>query len=379
MKTPIRFAKSLLAVFGLVFSTLVSGQEIISTVAGTYAGHTGGYTGDGGPATSAKLDRPTGAAFDGSGNMYIADTNNGVVRKVAPDGTISTVAGDHAAAFTYSGDGGPAINAGLFFPYGVALDGGGNLYIADEYNNVIRKVMPGGIISTVAGDHAAGRTYSGDGGPAIAAGMDHPYGVAVDRAGNLYIADSNNHVIRKVAPDGTISTVAGNNTFGYSGDGGPATGAQLYAPLGVAVDRSGALYIADERNYVIRRVALDATISTVAGNHILGYTGDGGPAVNAQLGQVTGVAFDRTGNMYIADNYHSLVRRVALDGIISTVAGNALAGAGYSGDGGAATAAQLASPWGVAVDGARLYIADTNNYLIRRVELNLIFANGFEQ
>jgi sugar lactone lactonase YvrE len=206
-------------------------------------------------------------------------------------------------------------------------------------------VTPGGIITTVAGNGIAG--YSGDGGAATSAQLYHPYGVAVDAAGNLYIADTSNHRIRRVTPGGIITTVAGNGIAGYSGDGGAATSAQLSYPDGMAVDAAGNLYIADNGNRRIRRVTPGGIISTVAGNGTRGYSGDGGAAASAQLYAPSGVAVDAVGNLYIADAGNNRIRRVTPGGIITTVAGNGIAG--YSGDGGAATSAQVNYPWGVAV------------------------------
>ena len=218
-----------------------------------------------------------------------------------------------------------------------------------------------GIITTVAGDGPQGD--SGDGGQATSAQLSNPSGVAVDAAGNLYIADSGNHRIRKVAANGIITTVAGNGSYGYSGDGGRATSAQLAAPWGVAVDAAGNLYIADTNNGVIRKVAASGIITTVAGNGSHGYSGDGGPATSAQLNSPSGVAVDAAGNLYIADYGNYRIRKVATNGIITTVAGNYY---GYSGDGGPATSAQLTFPWGLTVDATgNLYVADLSNNAIR--------------
>jgi sugar lactone lactonase YvrE len=295
------------------------------------------------------------------GNLYIADTGNYRVREVAANGIISTVAG--GGSIGYSGDGGPATSAGLNYPYGVAVDVAGNLYIADFFNSRVRKVATNGTISTVAG---GGGSYPGDGGPATNAVLGNVTGVAVDVAGNLYIADPDNNRIRKVAANGTISTVAGNGTLGYSGDGGPATSAQLWSPDGVAVDVAGNLYIADGNNNRIRKVATNGMISTVAGNGSLGYSGDGGPATSAQMDFPWGLAVDSVGNLYIADGNNNRIRKVATNGTISTVAGNG--SYGYSGDGGPATSAELSGAYGVALDAAgNLYIADTYNCRIRKV------------
>ena len=229
-----------------------------------YAGNfTCGYAGDGGSASgSAELGHPEDLTLDGAGNVYIADTANGVIRKVDRNGTIATVAGNNGLAGGFSGDGGPATSAALHGPNGIALDSAGNLYIADTNNNRIRKVDLGGTISTVAGSSSAG--YSGDGGPATSAKLSEPFGVRVDAAGNLFIADTDNNVIRRVGLNGTITTVAGNFELGagYSGDNGPATSARLASPVYVSLDAAGELYIADQGNGVIRRVNGAGTIST---------------------------------------------------------------------------------------------------------------------
>ncbi len=322
----------------------------------------GGEIGDGGPAVEARLSSPQGVAVDGSGNLYIAEGFNQRIRKVDPAGVISTVAGD--GTYGYGGDGGPAAQAQLWDPRGLAVDAAGNLYIADRSNDRIRKVDPAGVISTVAGDGAFG--YGGDGGPAAQAQLRSPQGVAVDAAGNLYIADTGNNRIRKVDPAGVISTVAGDGARGYGGDGGPATLAQLYSPGSVAVDAAGNLYIADGLNQRIRKVDPAGVISTVAGDGARGYGGDGGPATQAQLQLPYGVAVDAAGNLYIADRSNQRIRKVDPAGVISTVAGDGAYG--YGGDGGPAAQAQLAFPEDVAVDAAgNLYIADRNNHRIRKV------------
>ncbi len=369
--------KKLLIYFSLfTFHFSLIHAQTISTVAGNYAlGE--GYSGDGGPATAAELARPISVAFDASGDLYIADFFNDVIRKVNTSGIISTVAGNNAFGPGYSGDGGPATAAELYDVYGVALDTSGNLYIADFVNNVIREVNTSGTISTAAGNHAFGRGYSGDGGPATAAELYDPIGIACDASGNLYIADQFNQVIRKVNTSGTINTVAGNYTFGggYSGDGGPATTAELSAPTGITLDNSGNLYIVDDNN-VIRMVNAAGTISTVAGNIAFGngYSGDGGSATAAELDAPWGVACDASGNFYIADVGNNVIRKVNTSGTINTIAGNGYGAGtgsrygGYSGDGGPATAAELYEPIGVALDASdNLFIADYRNNVIRRV------------
>jgi len=329
---------------------------VITTVAGN---GTRGYSGDGGPATSAQLAYPQSVAVDSAGNLYIADTSNSCIRKVA-NGVITTVAGN--GEFGFSGDNGPATSAQFNGPTGVAVDSGGNLYIADQPNQRIRKVS-NGLITTVAG----GGTSIGDNGPATNAQLYEPSGVAVDSAGNLYIADSYHYRIRKVS-NGVITTVAGNGTQGFSGDNGPATSAQFYELGGVAVDSAGNLYIADSANFRIRKVT-NGVITTVAGNGTQGFSGDGGPATNAQLNFPGSVAVDSAGNLYFADYDNFRIREVS-NGVITTVAGNGTFGS--SGDNGPATSAQLI-PYGVAVDsGGNLYIADGFNHRIRKVSNGVI-------
>jgi hypothetical protein len=264
-----------LPTFIIICIRKVTPDGTISTVAGNGER---GFIGDGGPAVAAQLTIPPVYRWI-PWEIYIADINNQRIRKVTPDGTITTVAGNEGYGF--SGDGGPAVEAQLSYPYGVTVDSLGNIYIADIGNQRIRKVTPDGTISTVAGNGEQG--FSGDGGPAVEAQLSDPHGVTVDSLGNIYIADIGNQRIRKVTPGGTISTVAGNGGFGFSGDGGPAVAARLRHPYDVAVDSLGNIYIADYYNHRIRKVTPDGTINTVAGNGEWGFSGDGGPAVAAQL------------------------------------------------------------------------------------------------
>jgi sugar lactone lactonase YvrE len=366
-KLPRTFALALIC--GVLAGT--AGAQIIITVAGTGSL---GYSGDGGPAASAQLDLPRGVAVDASGNLYIADTNNNRVRKVSStSGIITTVAGNGICANTalgcYSGDGGPATSAGLNSPGGVAVDANGDLYIADADDCRVLKVSAGGIITTVAGSGWCG--YSGDGGPAASAMLWQPLGVAVDATGSLYIADAYNSRVRKVSPAGIITTVAGTGgcwispIYCYSGDGGPATSAELSYPLGVAVDVTGNLYIADAMNGRVRKVSAGGIITTVAGGCSCSSPGDGGPATSAFVSP-WGVAVDASGNLYIADAGNGRVRKVSPAGIITTVAGDD--GLGYPGDGGLATSAELNEPSGVAVDArGDLYIADALDNRVRLV------------
>ncbi len=335
---------------------------IITTVAGI--GVTG-FSGDGGPATAAVLSYPKGVSFDGSGNLYIADQDNHRIRKVsAATGIITTVAGSSTEGF--SGDDGPATEAWLSIPSGVALDGLGNLYIADTGNHRIRKVLATtGIITTVAGIGTLG--FSGDAGPASAAWLNFPNDVAVDSSGDLYIADQGNDRIRKViVATGIITTVAGTSTRGFFGDEGPATAASLWNPLGVTLDGSGNLYIADTGNDRIRKVsAATGIITTVAGGGVRGFSGDQGPATAASLYNPGGVGLDGSRNLYIADTVNARIRKVsAATGIITTAAGTG----GFSGDGNPATAASLSDPVDIALgDSGDLYIAETGHDRIRKV------------
>lgn len=267
----------------------------------------------------------------------------------------------------YSGDGGAAASATLASPSAIAYDANGNLFLADSLNHVIREVSTGGTITTIAGSGIAG--FGGDGASATRAYLDTPTGVAVDSSGNIYIADSHNHRVRKVA-GGVITTVAGTGTAGFSGDGGQAASAQLALPLAVALDSAGNLYIADTNNQRIRRVA-GSTITTVAGDGEELYAGDGGAATAAALDSPTGVAADTTGKIYIADRHNQRIRMVDATGNITTLVGSGAVtfAGGYSGDGGNATAALLAKPSGVSVDGAgNIYIADTENQRVRQVK-----------
>jgi len=340
---------------------------IISTVAGNGVY---GFSGAGGPALSAELAYPRGLAIDGTGNLYFADSSNNVVWEIsATTGNIAVVAGNGTAGA--SGDGGPATSAQLDNPIGVAVDSTGNLYIADNFNNEIRKVTAAtGAISTIAGSPNRGgyAGHIGDGGFATAASLDEPAGLALDSAGNLYIADTYNRAVRKItASTGIITTVAGNGVSGFGGDGGPATSASLDTPIALALDSAGNLYISDVSGGRIRKVtASSGIITTVAGNGDQnGSSGDGGLATNAEI-DAEGLAVDSAGNLY-ASSWPSAVRKIsASTGIIDKVAGNGYCG--FSGDGGSATVAGVCAPQGIAFDAAgNLYIADAANYRIRKV------------
>jgi YD repeat-containing protein len=334
----------------------------INRVSGTPGYYSGGYAGDGGPAGKARLNRPEKITLGPDGTLYIADTRNHRIRRVSPDGVITTLTGTGDAGS--AGDGGPAGQAQLNQPQSVALGPDGSLYIADTGNHRIRRVTQDGTITTVAGTGSSG--YSGDGNPAGQARLNRPEGVDVAPDGTLYIADTGNHRIRQVTPDGVIATFAGTGVNGYSGDGGIAGQAQLNQPQSVALGPNGSLYIADTGNHRIRRVMPDGIITTLAGTGVRGESEDGTPAVDARLNRPEEIDVGPDGILYIADTGNYRIRRVIPQGIITTLAGTGAYG--YSGDGGAADQAQLRNPAGIAYgpDGD-LYIADTGNNIIRRV------------
>lgn len=326
----------------------------IYTVAGTGES---GYSGDSGIATQSKINFPFGVAVDTGGNLYFADAGNNIVRKVGANGMMTSV-----AAGKYS--------------QAVATDGVGNLYTSD-IDDTIRKITPSGIITIVAGTGVRGG-YSGDNGPATSAQLYAPGGIVVDSVGNLYFADCNNHRIRKVTPGGTITTVAGTGVAGYFGDNGPATSAQLNSPGFVAIDGAGNLYFSDTYNNRIRKIATNGTITTVAGSGVKGYSGNNGLATSAQIGAPTGIAVDGAGTLYFADSDNNCIRKVATNGIITTIAGAARV-LNSSGDNGPAATAQIAIPFGVAVDGmGNLYFAEVALVPVKisRVRMIVGIASG---
>ena len=335
-------------------------SDVITTVAGDGSS---GYSGDDVPAISASLWQPYGVTVDASGNLFIAEYWSERVRKVDTNGLISTVAGN--GDWNYTGDGGQATDATLNGPTGVTVDAFGNLFIVDADNSRIRKVDTNGIITTVAGDGQY--SFSGDGGQATNAAMA-PQGVAVDGYGNLFIADTANNRVRKVNTDGIISTVAGkgpNNQGGtFSGDGGQATNAGLVAVRDVVLDTVGNLWIADGPR--IRKVDTSGVITTVAGNRTNTYSGDGGTATNASLNNPPSLAIDDAGNLFIADGSNARIRKVDTNGIITTIAGTGQTA--FSGDGGPATNASFNYPSAIVLDDVgNLYVADPNAERIRKV------------
>jgi DNA-binding beta-propeller fold protein YncE len=326
-----------------------------------------GDTGDGGPAAQARLNQPFDVVLDSAGNLYLSDTGNHRVRRVdAKTGIITTVAGNGQKGF--SGDGGPAVAARLDEPYGLVLDAGDNLYVADRLNARVRRIdAKTGVITTVAGDGQ--KRYSGDGGPAINAGLVEPNGLAFDGRGRLFVADVADHRVRVVyLATGRIATFAGDGQGRHAGDDGPAETASLHGPRAVAVGADGTLYILERQGNSLRAVSpKDGTIRAVAGNGRKGNSGDGGPALDASFDGPKELDIDKQGNILIVDTENHTIRRIdGRSGTIQTVAGSGQAGG--SGDGGAASEARLDRPHGVAAGPEGVYfIGDTGNHRIRRV------------
>ncbi|MEO8761178.1 MAG: NHL repeat-containing protein, partial [Bacteroidia bacterium] len=352
----------------ILFSSLHSKAQMITTYAGNGSQ---GIIGDGGSATSAKLSFAFATAVDASGNLYIGMPD--AIRKISPSGIITAFAGNGTASYT--GDGGQATSASVENVRGLAVDAAGNVYMADQYSAVIRKINTSGVITTIAG--VGYRGFSGDGGPATSAQLDQMGHIALDASGNLFIADSWNGRIRKIdGTTGIISTIAGIGSpgyGGYSGDGGPATSAQFSGPSGVTVASNGDLYIADEGNNCIRKIdnisGIITTVAGVGGNWNYGYSGDGGLATAAYLHQPTEVVFDALGNMIIADAQNHVLRKVNTSGIITTIAGNGVAT--FSGDGNIPANSQFNEPYSICLNAAgNLFIADVNNFRIRKIDFS---------
>jgi uncharacterized protein (TIGR03437 family) len=338
--------KSLQIVLGLLLAAgaATAQQYSISTVAGV--GTVQGYAGDAGPATSAILDFPFRITLDSKGNFYFADFYTYVIRDVV-GGTINTIVGQPATpTFGFMGDGGPALQADISDVHGLAIDSNGNLYIADTFNGRVRIVNPAGVINTFAGNGTYG--YTGDGGPATSAELFQPSGVAVDSNGNVYIADYGNYTVRKVDSKGNISTIAGTGTPGYSGDGGPANKAALAQPYAIAIDPSGNIYISDLGNTNIREITPDGNIHTIVSNI-----------------STDSIAVDAAGSIYYTDSIGDTVGKILSNGTRFAIAGIP-GNPGFSGDGGPGTSAQLNQPHGVALDSSgNVYVADSQNQAIR--------------
>jgi trimeric autotransporter adhesin len=332
-------------------------------------GYSGFSTGDGGLAPSAYFNGPSGLAFDANGNCYVAERDSHILRKINAGGSVSTAAGTNAK-LGFSGDGGPAGMGQFFAPYGVAIDPAGNVLVTDRSNNRIRKVNT--TANTIAA-FAGGQTPLGDGGPATTAQFLNPTATAVDSSGNIYVADLLDQRVRKIAANGTTTTVAGNGSPGYTGDSGPATSAQVLSPGGVAVDPFGSIFIADSGNNVIRRIAGNGNISTYAGTGVFNFGGDNGPASKAALANPNCVRSDAAGNIFFADVAAGRIRKInATSGVITSVAGS---NSTQIGDNGAATAAGLSAPNCVFIDAANsLFIADSGNNRIRKVDTNGIIT-----
>ncbi len=342
---------------------IVHGQTI-TTIAGN---GTAAYLGDGGPAISAQVQVPARICTDTFGNIYFLDLLNSAVRKIDVTGNINTIAG--SATNGYFGDGGAAVDALLNYPFGIASDLTGNIYIADQLNQRIRKIDAGsGLISTVAGNGIPG--FSGDDSLATNAKLKMPASVALDDSGNIYIADQYNNRVRKISISGNIiTTIAGTGIAGALGDGSLAVNAQIDSPISVAVDHSYNVYIADYKNAKVRKIdAVTKNISTFAGTGVYGYSGDNGLAANAQLKLPADLQTDVLGNLYIADEDASVIRKINLSNdTITTIAGTGVGG--YNGDGIPATSAKINYPIGACTNylGNIVYISDKVNSRIRKV------------
>jgi len=338
--------------------------QIITTVAGNGVS---GYNGDTILATSAKLNNPYGVISDNSNNIYIVDINNHRIRRVDYfTGVITTYAGNGTAG--NGGDGGLASSAQLNQPNAIIFDLSGNLYVADAGNNVIRKISTGGIITTIAGNGTPG--YSGDGGNATTAQLKYPTGVCIDTEGNLIIGDNGNYTVRKVTKSGIITTIAGDGNYGSIGDGGAAISAEFKWISGVYVDKEDNIFVSDAIDNRIRKINKSSIISTVVGTGVGGYNGDGGLADTSKLNIPSNIFVDSSDNLYIPDYGNRRIRKVSKYGIITTIVGCGIGG--FSGDGGTATSAKIGGVQGITIDSkGNLLIADANNNRIRKVTFNV--------
>jgi sugar lactone lactonase YvrE len=311
-----------------------------------------------GTGTAATFYKPIGLAVDAAGNVYVADFYNSLIRKISPAGVVNTLAGTGAVGHTD----GPAASATFNYPTGVAVDAAGNVYVADAFNNLIRKITPAGSVSTIAGNGLKGSAN----GTGAAASFYYLEGIALDDAGNLYIADTFNNMIRKISTSGAVTTLAGNGG-GYGFDDGAGASASFAEPQGITVDAGGNIYVADSFFSTIRKISADGMVSTLAGRVTLGYGSNddkNGTGAAASFYYPEGIAVDAAGNLYVADSSNHQIRKVSPAGVVTTLAGNGSAGSGN----GTAMAASFNYPGGVAVDAkGNVYVGDTNNNLIRKI------------
>jgi sugar lactone lactonase YvrE len=346
----------------IVSILLVHLQSYCQTINTSAGNGTNGSSGDGGMALFAQLSMTDGVAVDASGNVYISDQFNNRIRKINSSGIITTIAG--TGTYGYSGDGAAATLATIASPLDLEVDASGNIYFCDYNNSRIRKISNTGIITTIAGTGVPG--FSGDGGLAVNANLNLPEGIALDAIGNIYIADRGNNRIRKINTSGIITTIAGTGVSGFSGDGGAATSSQINYAVDVEVDGTGNIYICDAGNNRIRKINTSNIITTFAGTGVAGYSGDGGNATSANINTPEGVAINSAGEVIFADRNNNRIRKINNSGIITTVAGTGVAG--FSGDGGAAILAKLDFPRRVAINAnGKIFICDGNNYRIRSI------------
>jgi len=332
----------------ITFNLTIENGGVVTTLAGS--GNEGSANGTG---TAASFGAPYGVAVDGSGNVYVADNLSNLIRKITAAGVVTTLAGSGSAGAAN----GTGTAASFYTPSGVAVDGSGNVYVADFRNNLIRKISAAGVVTTLAGSGSAGASN----GTGTAASFYFPFGVAVDGSGNVYVADQDNNLIRKITAAGVVTTLAGSGSAGAAN--GTGTAASFFAPTGVAVDGSGNVYVADEGNNLIRKITPAGVVTTLAGSGSTGSANGTGTA--ASFYYPFGVAVDGSGNVYVADYGNNLIRKITAAGVVTTLAGSGSAGAAN----GTGTAASFAGPFGVAVDGSgNVYVADTLNSLIRKIQ-----------
>ena len=327
-----------------------SSNPVTNVIVSTFAG-SGGQGNTNGTGTAVSFFLPTNVAVDATGNVYVADSGYRLIHKISPAGVVTTLAGSGS----YGNANGTGTTASFNWPYGVAVDATGNVYVTDSDNNLIRKISPAGVVSTLAGNGEGATNGTG-----TAASFNNPWGVAVDAVGNVYVADSDNNLIRKISPAGVVSTFAGSGVQGNTN--GTGTAASFFDPWGVAVDATGNVYVADTGNSLIRKISSTGVVSTLAGNGVQNKINGTGTA--ASFYWPGGIAVDAAGNVYVADTQNNLVRKISPVGVVSTLAGSGALGNAN----GTGTAASFNHPTGIAVDAAgNMYVADTYNNLIRKI------------